>query len=75
MIKTLLTLVFGGMLLKYTWKLIKYTIEVLLMVIIFGVAIINGNTDTRTSEDIEIENSIRETVNEFIYECRLDSIK
>lgn len=75
MIKTLLTLVFGGMVLKYTWKFIKYTIEVLLMVIIFGVAILNGNTDTRTSEDIEIENSIRETVNEFIYECSLDSIK
>lgn len=75
MIKTLLTLVFGGIVLKYTWKFIKYTIEVLLMVIIFGVAILNSNTDTRTSEDIEIENSIRETVNEFIYECSLDSIK
>lgn len=73
--KTLLSLIAVVFSVKLLWKLIKYTLEIVLTVGIIFIAIAYGNTDTRTPEDIEIENSIRESVNEFLYECSLDSIK
>lgn len=73
--KTLLSLIAVVFSVKLLWKLIKYTLEIVLTAGILFIAIAYGNTDTRTTEDIEIENSIRESVNEFLYECSLDSIK
>lgn len=73
--KTLLSLIAVVFSVKLLWKLIKYTLEIVLTAGILFIAIAYGNTDTRTPEDIEIENSIRESVNEFLYECSLDSIK